>query len=361
MKTDTIYYVYPQHHDVSFRYVAQQYIKMLRESLDGKYKLYEIPELNYYMFTPVRYPLSIVHPFFYSMYHWSKVEFSFFEQYRSRLSALIGVEVADSDQISQEYINLANDYAHEFVVNSTWSRNTFEKSGLKIPINIVYHAYDPLLESEVDFSKVDKEIQLIRRVKEEKKIKLMMISLWHSDYRKGADLFHEVARKIQKERNDVYFLVKSALPRTDFSDLRMFNVTGIIPFYDMVALYKVSDVYLLPSRGGSFELNCLEALIAGIPCIATEGGAWGEFFNDYTRHLLVRARDHPVVLPGNKIHMGRGVEMDVEEAVNKLFAILDNLDEEKEKVKMSHDYLREKFSYGAVKKQLMTVIEKYLM
>ncbi len=167
MKTSIIYYVYPQHHDVSFRYVAQQYIKMLRESLRRDQKLYEIPELNFYMFTPVRNPLSIIHPFFYSMYHWSKVEFTFFEQYRSRLSVLIGVEVADSNQISQEYINLANNYADEFIVNSKWSRNAFEKSGIKIPIHIVYHAYDPLLESEIDFSKTDKQIQLIKKIKDE--------------------------------------------------------------------------------------------------------------------------------------------------------------------------------------------------
>ncbi len=334
---------------------------MLRESLRKDQKLYEIPELNYNMFTPVRYPLSIVHPFFYSMYHWSKVEFTFFEQYRSRLSALIGIEVADTDQISAEYINLANNYADELIVNSAWSRNAFEKSGTKVPINIVYHAYDPLLESDIDFSKVDKQIQLIKKIKNEKKIKLIMISLWHSDYRKGADLFHQIALKLQKERDDVYFLVKSALPRADFSDLRMFNVTGIIPFYDMVALYKIADIYLLTSRGGSFELNCLEALVSGIPCIATADGAWSEFYDGNTKHLLVKSRDRPVVLPRNKIHIGRGVEMDIEDAVNKLHVILDNLDDEKAKVRESHKYLCEKFSYNAVKQQLWNVIEKYLI
>ncbi len=100
---NTIYYVYPQHHDVSFRFVARQYIEMIRESMKSGQRLYEIPELNFYMFTPVGHPLSIVHPFFYSMYHWSKVEFTFFEKYRSQVSSLIGVEVADTDQISGEY------------------------------------------------------------------------------------------------------------------------------------------------------------------------------------------------------------------------------------------------------------------
>ncbi len=48
----TIYYVYPQHHDVSFKFVAKEHIKMLKE----KYTVYEIPALSFYQFTPFRYP-----------------------------------------------------------------------------------------------------------------------------------------------------------------------------------------------------------------------------------------------------------------------------------------------------------------
>ncbi len=360
MNTNTIYYVYPQHHDVSFRFVARQYIGMIRESMKSDQRLYEIPELNFYMFTPAGRPLSIVHPFFYSMYHWKEVEFSFFEKYRSQISSLIGVEVADTDQISTEYINHANNYADAMIVNSTWSRNAFEKSGLSIPIHVVPHAYDPHLEENTDFATVNKQIQFIKRLKDEKKIKIVMISLWHSDYRKGADLFREIALRLQKERDDVYFLVKSAIPRLDMKDVRMLNVTGIVTFSDMIAMYRFSDVYLLPSRGGSFELNCLEALVSGIPCVSTEGGAWDEFYDENIRHLMVKSRTNPVVLPTNRIHIGHGVEMDIDDAVSKLHSILDHLDEEKEKVKMSHEYLRRKYGYASVKRELWNVIEKYL-
>ncbi len=356
MATREIYYVYPTHHDVSFKYVAQQYISMLRT----RYVVREIPELNYYMFTPLRSPLSIVHPFFYSMYQWRKFEFSFFEMYRAKVHALLGVEVADTDEIAKEWVDIANEYADAFIVNSKWSYDAYTRSGAKVPVHVVYHAYNPELEKDVDFDNVSEEIRLIKKLKDEKKFKLVMISLWHSDFRKGADLFHEIAAKLQKERDDVYFLVKSAIPRADFHDLRMFNITGIIPFTDMVALYKLADAYLLTSRGGSFELNCLEALVAGVPCVSTEGGAWEEFYDDHTRHLLVRSRDRPVVLPGNKIHTGRGVEMDPDSAVEKVIAVLDNADEEREKVRESRYYLRQKFSYDAVKAQILGVVEKYM-
>ncbi len=355
MPAREIYYVYPQHHDVSFKFVAQQYIGMLRT----QYVVREIPELNYYMFTPYRDPISIVHPFFYSMYEWRQFEYSFFDQYRAKLHALLGVEVADTDKIASQWADIANDYADALIVNSMWSYNAFVRSGIKIPVHVVYHAYDPALTEDINFASINKEIQYIKKLKDERKFKLVMVSLWHSDYRKGVDLFHEIALRLQKERGDVYFLVKSAIPRADFHDLRMFNVTGMIPFEDMIALYKMSDVYLLPSRGGSFELNCLESLVAGVPCISTIGGAWEEFYDNNTKHLLVKPRDYPIVLRGNKIHVGHGVEMDPDCAFEKVLTVLDNVSEEKEKVHKSADYLRKKFSYDAVRAQIIDVVEKY--
>jgi len=136
-----IYYVYPQHHDVSFKFVAKEHIKMLKE----KYTVYEIPALSFYQFTPFRNPISIIHPFFYSMWHWGKVEFSFFEQYRSRVSQIIGVEVADSDRIAEKYVEYGNNYADKIVVNSEWSAKAFKNSGLKIPIFKVVHNFNERL------------------------------------------------------------------------------------------------------------------------------------------------------------------------------------------------------------------------
>ena len=145
-----------------------------------------------------------------------------------------------------------------------------------------------------------------------------MISLWHSDFRKGADLFHVIAKEIQKERNDVYFLVKSGGPRTDFQDLKMFNLTGNTDFDNIVKMYRISDLYLLTSRGGSFELNGLEAFISKIPTIATKGGAWEEYFPSQLKDLLVDSCRFPEVLWNNPIHIGNGVEMCIDKAIDKI-------------------------------------------
>jgi len=333
--------------------VAKEHIKMLKE----KYTVYEIPSLSFYQFTPFRRPISIIHPFFYSIWHWGKIEFSFFEQYRTKVSEVIGVEVADSDKISEKFIDYANNYADAMILNSEWSVRAFVNSGLKIPAYKVVHNFNSRLLAKDEELKIDDQIAYIEKVKKEKKIKLIMISLWHSDFRKGADLFHKIAQQIQKERNDIYFLVKSGGARVDFQDLKMFNLTGNTDFDNIVKMYRISDLYLLTSRGGSFELNGLEAFVSKIPTIATKGGAWEEYFPPKLKDLLIDSCDYPTVLPGNPIHIGHGVEICVDKAIDKILEVLDKLDDYKAKIEENYDFWIENFSYEAVKKQLFHVLE----
>jgi Glycosyltransferase len=290
------------------------------------------------------------------MWHWGNIEFSFFEQYRSRVSQIIGVEVADSDRIAEKYVEYGNNYADKIVVNSEWSKNAFVNSGLKIPIFKVVHNFNERLLAKDEELKVDDQVKYIEKVKNEKKIKLVMISLWHSDFRKGADLFHVIAKEIQKERNDVYFLVKSGGPRTDFQDLKMFNLTGNTDFDNIVKMYRISDLYLLTSRGGSFELNGLEAFVSKIPVIATKGGAWEEYFPNALKDLLVDSCNYPTVLPGNPIHIGKGVEMCINDTVDKILEVIDKLDEYKAKIEEKYNFWIDNFSYNVVKKQLFNVL-----
>ncbi|MCY0851053.1 glycosyltransferase [Sulfuracidifex metallicus] len=349
-----IYYVYPMHHDVSFKFVAQEHIKMLK----SEYTVYDIPELNFYQFTPYGNPLTLIHPFFYGMVNWNDVQWSFFKMYRAKVSKIVGVEVADSDKIAEKYIEIANSWADELVVNSKWSYNAYINSGLKIPISIVPHNYDERLIASDDQLKVSTEIKKIEEIKNEKKIKIILFFAWHSAYRKGDDLFQKIARQIQKERDDVYFIVKSPMPRSELNDLRLFNITGVIPFDDIVKMYRISDLLLMPSRGGSFELNGLEALVSGTPVVASDEGPWTEYFPPSLKHFLAKTENHPVVLPGNPIHIGKGVEISVDNAIEKTLRILNNVDEEKAKVKDEINFFRENYSFDTVKRKLLEVVEK---
>ncbi|RLG87301.1 MAG: hypothetical protein DRO18_03390 [Thermoprotei archaeon] len=76
---------------------------------------------------------------------------------------------------------------------------------------------------------------------------------------------------------------------------------------------------------------------------------------------LVDSRKSDVVLAGNPIHTGRGVEMIVEKAVDKTLEIFDNWDDYKARVREHVDtYVKNKLTWEIIGKQLAEIISSYV-
>lgn len=342
-----LYYVYPNHHNVSFRIVAEQHIEMLKE----KFKIEPIPELNYYMINLNRNSDVIIQPFFWGMFSFDEVKWSFFRTWRQNVRNLIAVEVADSDHMGQTWIKILNTYANYLIVNTEYSRNVYLQSGTKIPIFVVPHNYSPKFNLPLEKLKISNEIRLIKQLKEQNGLKYILFFGVHSDYRKGVDLVHEIMKKVQKKNENYYLIYKSLAPKTEFNDIKMLNITGFIPEDDIIALYKISDAVLMPSRGGSFEINGLEGLVSGLPVIAPEKGAWVEYFLGESKKYLAKVSKKVKVFPDNTIHDGYGWEIDIDDAVEKLLYVLDN------NIKLDiKEEIDKKYSFDAVKQQLLQIM-----
>ena len=72
---------------------------------------------------------------------------------------------------------------------------------------------------------------------------------------------------------------------------RSATLTGSIPYqsFDLVALYQVADIYVMPSSLETQSITTLEALAAGRPVVAANGGALPELIKDGVNGLLFRA------------------------------------------------------------------------
>lgn len=60
---------------------------------------------------------------------------------------------------------------------------------------------------------------------------------------------------------------------------------------DVGALLSASDIFAFPSRGEALGLGLLEAMAAGIPCVASHVGGIPEFITDGENGLLVKTED----------------------------------------------------------------------
>lgn len=345
-----IWYVYPMWHKVSFTIIAEKHI----EYLSKKIKIEKIDELAFPHIYPYCKPLVLLHPVFYCMTRYSGSIAKKIHKYRG----IIGFEVADSDRVSNLAVSISH-YLTALILPSNFSKKAYVRSGVRVPIHVVPHGLDDYWYTAPKTLK--KSFPDLLNLKLKKKLKYLLFFCWHSEYRKGADLVIAFYSKLKKERKDVVLIVKTLTPngiiQSTVKNLGGIIVSGWLSEEQKMELYDLSDLYLLFSRGGGFELNGLEALARNVPVIAGRGGSWDDYMPDWG---LVSSHSCPYVLKDNPIHIGKGVEIDVDKAVDRALEILDNYDEYVEKTKQFKEkFLRKHFTWQNVADKILEIIHKY--
>jgi len=258
---------------------------------------------------------------------------------------------------------MATDFADLLIVPSTWSKDAYIRSGCKIPVEVVPHALNDEFLRPKRYPKLN-IIQRLLEVKQKRNLVYGLFFLWHSGYRKGADLVDRVYREVIKDFPNFILIIKTH-NITDPHLVKMSKtgciiLRGWLKDEDLVDLYDICDIYPLFSRGGGFELNGLESLSRGLITLGASEGSWTDYL---PKEFQLPIRGRPFIfkdgLPST-IHCGRGVEIDVDKAVDKLHEILNNLDEWKAKAKEYAMLVRRKYNKKSVGKILLKVFEKYL-
>jgi glycosyltransferase involved in cell wall biosynthesis len=188
--------------------------------------------------------------------------------------------------------------------------------------------------------------------------RLLLFWLWHSSERKGWSEVRQFYRILKRQRDDVVLVLKTAVPRSQefmqVADLGAIEVYGWLSDYDKMALYDLVDVTLNFSRGGGFELNCLESLARGTPCVASDWGSWTDYVPSFLR---VKRGLEVEVLPNNIFHTGKGYTVDVEDAVAKVADILDNYEEYRAKtMEWREKILKPRFRWDIIARELLKVV-----
>jgi len=353
------FYVYPMSRWVSFSYIAEHHVRELRRHL--RVEVVDEGALAAVMAVALRAArcVFLLHPFFYPM-----------QVYEARLlrklgrpERVIGVDVADSDHVSAEGVRLTG-YAEAMVVPSTFSRDAYVRSGVSVPVHVVPHGVpEPYLSSPPSRPSRFRELA---DYKARSGRRLLQVWLLHSGFRKGEDLAYEVFNRLLRERGDVALAVRRPFALEVYSeevDAGRLRPTLSIPAGrlsegEVMELMDACDAYLLSSRGGGFEHPPLLALARGEPVVAARGGAWQDYLPSWG---LVESRRSSVLLPGNPIHDGCGVEMEVEAAVGRLHEVLDDLEGHRAKVREHvESRIREGFTWRRAGELLRDVVLRYL-
>ena len=341
-----IWYVYPMWKKVSFSLISRKHLKYLRKLM----RIAEIDELAFPCTDVTSNPLVLLHPYFYPLDAFARQ----LAHRLPRLHGLIGLDVADSDRLSQHAVELANK-ATAMVVPSNFARRAYESSGVRVPVHVLPHGVEPEF---VDRPRRQNPFPVALRDLRRRGVKILLAYIVHSGYRKGEDLLMEIYRRLKAERKDVALAIKDAWGVRLADDRQKRIFTGWLGERQQVDLYDNADLFLLTSRGGGFELPGLEALARGVPTIAAEGGSWDDYMPAWGK---VPSRRSGPVLEGNSIHVGNGVEMIVEKAVDKAIQILDNLDEYKAKAReYAQTRIKREFTWPRIAQNLKRIIDYYM-
>jgi len=359
MSTKPIYYVYPISKWVSFRFIAEQHVRELR-------KQYNVITADEKSFTTIALvatvstnPLFFLHPFFYP-----------FEVYKKKVldkthirAQIIAVDVSDSDRISEYAVNALN-YAEAIIVPSNFSRNALISSGVEKPVYVVPHGCTKEFLTSPKLQ--PKKFTELHKYKVKHNKKLIQCWLLHSGYRKGEDLLYEIFNKLVSERDDVALVVRRPLSIDVYeSKIAIENLepkfrinVSFLDDLSIIELMDICDVYLLTSRGGGFEHPALQALARKKIVFGAKGGAWEDFLPDF---CLIPSVKSGTVLPNNPIHIGCGVEMLTDKAVDILHQALDNFDDWKSRIEQYvQSVIVPNYEWSVIGKKLIEITKKHL-
>jgi len=123
----------------------------------------------------------------------------------------------------------------------------------------------------------------------------------------------------------------------------------------MANLYDSCDTLLSASRGGAFELNPLEALSRGLIVITPVWGGSGEYAN--LHDCLTVGVSHYTRVFHQGIHIGMGVEPNLDDFINKLRYALNNLNSLKKYALKNAKKVQERFDCAKMAKRFVEVFK----
>lgn len=357
-KVKGLYYIYPAFKKGSFSYIGRMHCR----ELSRYWKVFEVDESVLDGLAWFGKKKILLHPIFYvclgdrpGMERTRLKRLEKLERLRGRLG---GFEVADSDMISDKAVEVANRF-DLLIVPSQHVKETFVKSGVATPIEVLPHGvHDELLKPTSDIR--GWTALKIFYLKVKKGAKVVLYFLPHSGFRKGADIAYEAMKRVQSKMPNAYLVVKKGEVADPYvgklRKLKTVEVSGWLDWPELRDLYDVADCVIVPSRGGGFELNALEAVARGIPTVVPDAPPFAEMGDIF---IKVPVRGKVKVFEDNPIHVGYGYEVDPEEYGRAILRVLQHEREYKERYVNIAIKVRKEYNWRVIGLRLFNILKKY--
>jgi len=256
-------------------------------------------------------------------------------------------------RIPQNWVFRFN-HMDEIWVPNMFNYETFQRSGvLKDKMFII--------PSPVDFSfSTDRSVYKFRTNK-----KFIFFSLFNYENRdrKGLDILLKAYTEIFNKNADVCLVLKT---KTTMEDLRKeYNLSKAIPEIEIInevldrrnllSIYRAASCFVLPSRGEGIGRPYLDAMMTGLPIVATGWSGNRDFLNHKNSFLI----DYKLIDVDKRYYLkypgffgAKWAEPDVNDLKNKMLLVVKDHKQAKNKIQESKNEVIQ-FKTGIVSNKLI--------
>ncbi len=212
-----------------------------------------------------------------------------------------------------------------FTMSKYLAREYVEKDGIpKEKVHWVGGGYN------LDFSKIKKDKKTGKRF-------LFIGTTWET---KNGPLVVRAFEKLKKTNEDVELII--AGPKEEPAEIKGksgIRYVGRIPHDKVIDYYNICDCFVMPSRGDAYGIVFSEALVCGLPCIGKNVLAMPEFIEDDKNGYLIERND-------------------ADELCTAMEKFIRNRQRLCEYVNEKNEYYKEYYSWDAVAKRMIKVMEE---
>lgn len=205
--------------------------------------------------------------------------------------------MTETQSVHSDFLRRLNDYYDECWTPTSWNRDTFLDSGVRIPVHVIPLGIDPEIYFPTGPSQMPRAelLSTPRAGSIEVPKGMVFITLYQPGFRKGIDyLIDSFERAFGNDSDVALVLATTVYSSSQVSQAiaakglkaRVYGLRGAFWDRELAAIFRSSHAYVSTSVGEGWNLPLIEAAACGLPVIAGSHTAHSELLRDDTAFLF---------------------------------------------------------------------------
>jgi glycosyltransferase involved in cell wall biosynthesis len=268
----------------------------------------------------------------------------------------------ETDRIPSNWVPVLNQFK-EVWVQSTFNLRTFEKSGVHVPLRLIPNFFDVST-----YTPHGKKMPLPATNK------YLFLSIFDLQDRKGYEILLKAYLNEFSHQDNVALIIKIRDSLGNYKLERLIEAHGKSakekpPIYmidqmlsvpELHSLYRACDAFVLPTRGEGWGRPFFEAMLMGMPTIATDWSGQTDFMNKHNSYLIKVKR--LVHITNNELPMFNGhywAEPSLKDLQKKMRYVYEHQAEGRQTGRKARNELLRNYKWHEVANRVVTEINKY--